>query len=130
VKRYVHEAGGARVRRWLASGTAATSRLSEVEVASALTRRWREGAFSAAERDRALSALAADLTALTVVEIVPAVAQDARKLLVRHALRAGDALQLASCLYLKEAVGQAVAFGGFDDRLSAAAAKEGLRLLR
>jgi predicted nucleic acid-binding protein len=130
VKRYVREAGGDRVRRWLASGTPATSRLSEVEVASALTRRWREGAFGAAERDRALSALAADLNALTVVEIVPAVAQSARKLLLRHPLRAGDALQLASCLYLRQAVGEAVAFAVFDDRLRWAAAKEGLRLLR
>jgi predicted nucleic acid-binding protein len=130
VKRYVHEAGGGRVRRWLASGTPATSRLSEVEVASALTHRWRDGAFSEAERDRALAALASDLTALTVVEIVPAVAQAARQLLLRHALRAGDALQLASCLHLREAVGEAVAFAGFDERLNGAAAKEGLRLLR
>ncbi len=129
MKRYVREAGSDRVRRWLASGTPATSRLSEVEVASALTRRWRERAFGAAERDRALAALASDLEALTVVEIVPAVAQNARRLLLRHILRAGDALQLASCLYLKEAVGEAVAFAGFDDRLSTAAAKEGLRLL-
>lgn len=130
MKRYVREAGGDRVRRWLASGTPATSRLSEVEVASALARRWREGAFGAAERDRALSALASDLNSLTVVEIVPAVAGSARKLLVRHVLRAGDALQLASCLYLREAVGETVAFAGFDDRLSGAAAREGLRLLR
>jgi predicted nucleic acid-binding protein len=99
-------------------------------VASALTHRWREGAFSAAERDRALSALASDLIALTIVEIVPAVALSARKLLMRHALRAGDALQLASCLHLREAVGEAVAFAGFDDRLNGAAAEEGLRLLR
>ena len=115
MKRYVHEAGGDRVRRWLASATPATSRLSEVELASALTRRWRE---------------AADLNALTVVEIVPAVSLSARKLLLRHVLRAGDALQLASCLHLREAVGEAVAFAGFDDRLNGAAAAEGLRLLR
>ena len=130
MKRYVSEAGGDRVRRWLVSGTPATSRLSEVEVASALIRRWGEGAFDALERDRALSALASDLTALTVVEIVPAVADSARRLLLRHVLRAGDALHLASCLYLREAVGQAVAFAAFDERLGDAAAKEGLRRLR
>src|SRR2546428_7854936 len=65
VKRYIHEAGGGRVRRWLASGTPATSRLSEGELASAFIRRWREAASSAAERARALSALAPDLAALT-----------------------------------------------------------------
>jgi predicted nucleic acid-binding protein len=130
VKRYVREAGGDRVRRWLASGTPAVSRLSEVEVAAALTRRWREGAFGTRERERALSALTSDLAALTVVEIVPAVTQSARLLLLRHALRAGDALQLASCLYLRQAIGEAVAFAAFDTRLSEAAANEGLRLLR
>ncbi len=130
MKRYVREPGAENVRRWLASGTPATSRLSEVEVASALTRRWRERAFGAAERDRALAALAADLPALNVVEIVPPVAQAARTLLLRHVLHAGDALQLASCLYLREAVGEDVAFAGFDDRLGEAAAKEGLPLLR
>ena len=130
MKRYVREAGGDRVRRWLASGTPAVSRLSEVEVAAALARRWREGAFASKERDRALSALASDLAAMTVVEIVPAVVQNARLLLLRHALRAGDALQLASCLYLRQAIGEAVAFAAFDGRLGEAAANEGLRLLR
>jgi hypothetical protein len=49
VKRYVREAGSERVRDWLAAGTAATSRLTEVEVASALMRRWSEGSFGCAE---------------------------------------------------------------------------------
>jgi hypothetical protein len=57
VKRYVREAGSDRVRHWLASGTPATSRLTEVEVASALMRRWREGSFGTAARDRGLTEL-------------------------------------------------------------------------
>jgi hypothetical protein len=69
VKRYVREAGSDLVRGWLASGTSATSRLSEVEIASALMRRWREGAFDARGRDRALQALSRDFGALSVVEI-------------------------------------------------------------
>jgi len=126
VKRYVREPGSDEVRRWLASGTPATSRLTEVEVASALMRRWREGAFAAAERDRALAALVSDLRAVTVVEIVPTVTARARMLLQRHPLRAGDALQLASCLLLRDSTVGAVAFAGFDDRLNQAARAEGL----
>ena len=57
VKRYVREEDSSRLARWLAAGTAATARLSAVEVASALARRCREGASSPAERDRALAAL-------------------------------------------------------------------------
>ena len=126
MKRYVREPGSDEVRRWLASGTPATSRLTEVEVASALMRRWREGAFAAAERDRALAALVSDLRAVTVVEIVPTVTARARMLLQRHSLRAGDALQLASCLLLRDSTVGAVAFAGFDDRLNQAARAEGL----
>jgi predicted nucleic acid-binding protein len=126
VKRYVREAGSERVRGWLAAGTAATSRLTEVEVASALTRRWREGSFGTAERDRALTALVADLGSLTIVELAPLVTSRARRLLERHPLRVGDAVQLASCLVLRDATGGPVAFAAFDDRLSQAARAEGL----
>jgi predicted nucleic acid-binding protein len=126
VKRYVREAGSDRVRGWLAEGTAATSRLTEVEIASALMRRWREGGFGTAERDRALTALVNDLEALTVVEVAPPVAARARRLLERHPLRAGDAVQLASCLLLRDATGGPVAFAAFDGRLSEAAKAEGL----
>jgi predicted nucleic acid-binding protein len=126
VKRYVREAGSDRVRDWLAAGTAATSRLTEVEVASALMRRWREGSFGRAPRDRALAALAADLEALVVVEIAPPVTSRARRLLERHPLRAGDAVQLASCLLLRDTTGGPVAFAAFDDRINEAARAEGL----
>ena len=126
VKRYVRETGSVKVRRLLASDTPATSRLSEIEVAAALERRSREGSFSAAERDRALAAFAIDLRAIVVVELTPDISARARALLRRHPLRAGDAIQLASCLYLQEQLAEPVALVGFDDRLAAAARLEGV----
>ena len=126
VKRYVREKGSVRVRRLIASDTPATSRLSEVEVAAALERRSREGAFSPAERDRALAALTIDLQAIVVVELTPEISVRARTLLQRHLLRTGDAIQLASCLYLQEQLAEPMALVGFDDRLTAAARLEGL----
>jgi uncharacterized protein len=128
-KRYVLEAGSVNVRRALKSGLVATSRLSAVEVASALGRREREGAFTAAERDRGVNSLNADLTAWILVELTVKLAGDAQVLLVRHGLRSGDAVQLASCLYLQREVGQRISFAAFDDRLNAAARLEGLSLL-
>jgi predicted nucleic acid-binding protein len=113
------------VKGWLAVGCA-TARLSAVEVTSALARRCREGAFSAAERDRARSALAADLATLRVVELSPAVVAEARSLLLRHSLRAGGAIQLASALLLKRELRVKVEFAVFDDRLRAAAKAEQL----
>ena len=129
MKRYVREAGSDRVRSWLAAGDSATSRLTEVEVASALMRRWREGSFGTAERDRALAALVADLGSLTIVELAPLVTSRARRLLERHPLRAGDAVQLASCLVLRDATSGPVAFAAFDGRLNEAARAEGLTAL-
>lgn len=128
VKRYVQEPGSASVRRLLKTGRIATSRLSVVEIASALARRQREGVFTAAERDRAVTRLNADLTACLLVELTADLSFDAQKLLLRHALRSGDAVQLASCLYLKRETGQRISFAAFDDRLNDAARAEGLTL--
>ena len=101
-KRYVREKGSAKVGRLLSSDVPATSRLSSVEIASALVRRSREGSISEAQRDRGLAAVDADLAAMLVVELTPAIVTRAQALLRRHLLRAGDAIQLASCLYLRD----------------------------
>ena len=71
MKRYVREPGAVAVRRLLKADAGAASRLSEVEVASALVRRAREGAFTVEERDRALASLADDLATLIIVEFTP-----------------------------------------------------------
>ena len=65
------------------------------------------GGVPAAERDRALAALEDDLSAL----------------------RAGEAIQLASALLLRRELSEAVAFAAYDDRLKAAAKAEGLAVV-
>lgn len=125
-KRYVEEPQTEAVRRLLAECTPAASRLSQVEITSALIRRWRDGDLAEEDRDRALDAVREDFSALTVVELVPEVVALAGRLLLRHRLRAGDAIQLASCLFLRRRVGRAVDLVAFDDRLGEAAGSEGL----
>jgi predicted nucleic acid-binding protein len=120
---------GAIEARQLVSGTLATSRLSEIEVASALSRRRREGLCTDRERDAALSDLATDLGEMRVVELASDVVATARRVLQRHALRAGDAIHLASCLRLQQEAGDPVPFVAFDERLRAAAARDGLVVL-
>ena len=127
-KRYVREKGSLKVRRLLASDSRVTSRYSAVEIASALARRVREGAISRDDCERALTALTEDLTAMLVVEVTPEVVTRAQALLQRHALRAGDAVQLASCLHLREELEEPIKLVAFDDRLAAAARKEKVRL--
>ena len=129
MKRYVREPGAVAVRRLLKADAGAVSRLSEVEVASALVRRAREGAFTVAERDRALASLADDLATLIIVELTPDITAEARALFLRHRLRAGDAVQLASCLYLQREISQPLPFVAFDDRLAESARHEGLTVV-
>lgn len=128
VKRYVRERGTAKVRRLLTSGVPVTSRLSAVEIASALARRAREGAFSDAARDRAITAFNTDLASMLVVELTADIVARAQALVRRHALRAGDAIQLASCLYIQEELGDETSLVAFDDRLANAASFEGLTI--
>lgn len=129
VKRYVREAGSTTVRRLLSTGIAATSRLSEVEVSSAIVRCAREGAFTIEQRDRMLTALQWDVPALAMVELIPEITGDARALLLRHTLRASDAVQLASCLYLQRQLVEPVPFVAFDGRVVLAARAEGLTVV-
>jgi uncharacterized protein len=129
VKRYVEEADSDAVRRLLAGGVVATCRLSEVEVASALARRCRQGTLSRRERDRALAALRTDIASLYVVELMPEIAQASVRLLARHSLRTGDAIQLASCGYLRAQLADDVQLLAYDARLNEAAHAEGVPLL-
>lgn len=129
VKRYVDEADSDRVDELLREAIPAVCRTSEVEVASALCRRAREGVFSHAERDRAVLALRRDISSFQVVEVLPEVVERSLVLLARHPLRAADALQLGACLILWEKLRFPVAFVAFDARLREAAAAEGLAVL-
>ena len=63
------------------------------------------------------------------MEVTAELTTDAQPLLIRHALRAGDAVQLASCLYLRRETGEQLSFAAFDDRLTSAARAEGLTLI-
>ena len=86
VKRYVRETGSVKVRRLLSSDVSATSRLSAVEITSALMRRSREGAFVDAERDRAFAVLSRDMAALLVVELTPDIVARAQAVEASHAV--------------------------------------------
>ena len=125
----MHEPGSVRVRRELRASRVATSHLSVIEIAAALARRAREGAFTIAERDRAVRTLNADLAACILVELSLELCAEAQDLILRHVLRSGDAVQLASGLYLQRESGQRVVFAAFDDRLNDAARAEGLTVM-
>ena len=127
VKKYVRESDSTRVRRLLRRGDVAVSRLSEVEVVSALARLARDQAISVAQRDRAAAAFVSDLLAWHVVELTPEVAATARRLLMQHQLRAGAAVQLSAALVLQVGLQRPLEeFVAYDHRVLGAAGAEQL----
>ena len=96
---------------------------------SALARRARTGHCTLEERDVWLAKLDRELPSFLVVEVVPAVTSRARALLNAFALRAADAIQLASCYDLQDRLGQDVPFVVFDERLAVVARETGATVL-
>lgn len=127
-KRYVHETDSQQVGRLLTESYSATSRFTEVEVASALARRAREGILTIRERDRALSALELDMATFYIVEMNSEVTEQAIELLTQHRLRASDAIQLASTIYLQRHLQETLEIVVFDQQLIKIARLEGLRV--
>jgi predicted nucleic acid-binding protein len=134
VKRHMTEIGSAWVEalfKTVPGRQIATSRLSTIEVVSALNRRRREGSVSQADyiqlRD---DFLALCRRSYRIIPITNSLLAQTRALLERHPLRAYDALHLAAGLAANQ---QALAarlpsltFLAADNRLLAAAQAEGL----
>ena len=98
---------------------------SPVECASAIARLERDGALAAAEASTSFFRL--DALAPSWMEIEPSdeVREAARRFLRVHPLRAADALQLAAAFVAAERRPSTLAFVTLDERLRAAAGKEG-----
>jgi predicted nucleic acid-binding protein len=134
IKHYVAEPGSA----WLEAAVyqpddvlALTSRLTMVEVWSVLARRRREASISAQHHADALDAFREDCaTRYRFVELELLVVDEAGQLLERHALRAYDAVQLASALVAARTLADAgltqPVFLSADDHLLALAGAEAL----
>lgn len=134
VKRHIPEIGTSWIEALThpaAQNLFITTRVSIVEVMSALNRRQREGTLTPPQYAR----IAADFEALCateyqLVELTEVVTNRARHLLEHHPLRAYDAVQLASALLADATLhttGTApLTFLAADDRLLLAAQQEGL----
>ncbi len=102
---------------------------TRVECVSAFAHRTREGQLtppSLLKADRALETL---LSAWTEIEPTDSIRDRAERLLRLHPLRAADALQLAAALDATDGAPGGWGFVSLDNRLRAAAAKEGFTIL-
>jgi predicted nucleic acid-binding protein len=126
----VTEESTQEVRRWLADDAGiVTWAWTRVELTGAVERRARQRQLSRAERRAVLERF--DELAMSWDEVVDLFAVRARalSLLARHDLRAADAAQLGAALLTAEDHPASLTFVCLDDRLAAAAEREGLRVL-
>jgi hypothetical protein len=101
-----------------------------VEARAALARRRHQGDVAASAHRTALESLTTDWERLVRIGLNEGLVHRAAQLAETHRLRAYDAIQLASGLLFAERLGEDTLFGSWDDALDAAAAREGLALLR
>lgn len=127
VKLYVEEEGSDKVKAVsVQAQVVATSLIGYAEARAAFARAKREARLHAKEYQQALEDLDRDWDSYFVLEVTEDLVRRAGTLAEDHALRAYDALHLASALTLRDRVQRAVAFLCFDGELEAAARGEGL----
>jgi predicted nucleic acid-binding protein len=124
----IQESRSAEARRLIKGTTVAASWLARLEVASALTRLWRERKSDEAGLASDLSELDRLASCWVEVPLREDLRQQAMRLLRAHALRSLDALQLASAWFAAEGRPETLDFICFDTRLAAAARHEGFRV--
>lgn len=135
VKRYIFERGTPWVREIthaLSGNSLIVARITWVEVQSALARRYREGSLTAEQIARSTRAFRYDWDAqYLVVDLDQALAELAGQLVRKYALRAYDAVQMASALRIQPSFADSkytsLTMVAADDRLLAAAKAEGLQ---
>jgi len=108
----------------------ATALVTLVESRAALARRRHHGDVSATHHRDALVSLADDWERVVRIDVNERLVNRAAQLAETHRLRGYDAIQLASGLLFAERLGEDTLFCSWDDALDAAAAREGLPLLR
>ena len=122
-KRYSGEAGVDRVVQLQATASAVTAAVHcKTQVASALTRQWREGAFSNEEYDRVLANIHADFDELTVMPLSGQAERYAIAAMRLASLRGMDALHIGTAQ-----AAQVDLFVTADKRQAAAARAVGLK---
>lgn len=130
VKIYIAEADQEQVLDSVDRANAvAVSRIAWAEFHAALARRAREVPGDAAELEKARKALASEWPSYVVVETDQPVVERAGEYAEAFALRAYDAVQLATASKLRDRTGEQTTFACYDHRLVKAAKILGLETL-
>ncbi len=132
VKLYVEEVGATTVRRVVHGATqVGTSRVTYAEARAAFARRARERGFSTSAYKELIRSFDQEWETYVRLDVTEPLIKLAGDLAERHALRAYDAIQLASALTLqRELQAVQVGFVAADRHLLEAATQERLAITR
>lgn len=124
------EPGAAAARRHIGRIKPAASVLLLPEVMSALARKARLGQVRPPAAARLRAQMENDYDRVLKVQLTPSVLREATRLLFSYALRASDAIHLASAVVLGRTREEGLAFLTADQHLEQAALSEGLQVER
>ena len=129
VKLYVQETSSAAVKRLVEEAqVVATSRIAYVEARAAFARKFRERGLTVMGYRLIIEDLDQDWESYFIMDVPDNLVKAAGIFAEKHALKAFDAIHLASSVVLRREAGRNVAFSCFDERLVSAAQKEGLQV--
>lgn len=127
VKLYVEEQGSGLVREIVQqSETVATSAIAYVEARAAFARRHRERHLSSGDYRRVIQEFNTDWGHYILLEVTDSLIRRAAECAESYALRAYDAIHVASSATLKERLSEQVLFASWDSNLLRAVRREGL----
>ena len=124
----VRESGSPAAQRLLRKTTLLVWWATSTECLSAIARREREGSLMRQAADQAKERLRFLQESWSEIVATEEVRQYAARVLLRHPLRAADALQLGAALRWAEGLPRGHRFHTLDTRLEEAARKEGFEL--
>lgn len=126
-KNYVWEDGSSGVAKLLLENSDnTTSKLTYVEILSALARRTRIGDLSKSEMKEVVDKFEDDWKGLLIVALHDDLLPITKRVIERHQLRAADSIHLASAVWLKITLKEDIAFISSDLNLLRAAKAERL----
>jgi predicted nucleic acid-binding protein len=130
VKLYAPESESAAVKQLVgAADVTATSRIAYVETRAAFARQRREHSVSLKDYRVIVTDFDDDWESYFIVDVSDALIKNAGRLAEKHALRAYDAIHLASAVIVHGQGDRPITFSCFDVRLSRAARREGLSIV-
>jgi uncharacterized protein len=128
-KQFLHEQGSERARALYGGHRVVSSLLAPLEAAAAFHRRLANREMTQSEYEGMLRRLADDRSAWDLVSLEEDVLRRAEGLVRRSAIRALDAIHVASAMFVTEAAGISLSFITADGRQRQAAEASGLEVI-